>query len=444
MKRYLLGVLVFGLIPSLLTSQEADSREQTLRYGIETDVIALLGDLTQEKVSGYNDLLAEVISETRDPQILQGIFRLWTETSYEKGLPFAREEIDRILQDQDYSESVILSAIAFLSEMKDGEVLSPLLELVDGENTAVAASSVRAIGRIGIGSETASAQVLLERLEDIDRLAEDDLAAALISTLGELRYEPAGDELLLIVEDAGSSMGQRRIACIAVGKIGREEDYAVIERVFLENDDDAMFRSYALAGLAEFKGHDTTSILVQALKRDPFWRIRVTAAEKLNGNSAEGVQELLRYKAANDPIKQVRIASIKALASSMNDASHSFLLEYFADGEKNAESRLACLKALLENKIPGTIEVIGKVMSKLWEKDQGRFFEFTCRELSYADWPDLSPLYERMLDHDNWLMVVYAIRGIRRNGLALSDKIDAMNTEGLDERIQREINLDPR
>ncbi len=434
------------IIPASMNAEEIDVREevasdpneQILRYGTETDVLALLNDLASDKTGTYNGLLTDVIAETRDPQIVQGVFQLWASTSYEEGIPFAREELNRVVQDYDYFEPVILDAIAYLVELKDLESVEMLVQLADNRNTAVAASAVRAIGQIGIDDEKLSAQPLLDRLKSMDRLAEDSLSAALIFTLGELRYTEAADELLFIIEDTASSQGQRRIACVSIGKIGREEDYQAVERLYLETDD-AMFRAYALAGLAEFSHHDPTPMLVQALKRDPFWRIRLTAAEKLLGNDSDSVQHLLRFKADKDPVKQVRIASLKALAASSNAESHSFLVDYYTNDSKDNESRIACLKYLLEYRIQGAVDAVHEVIAKLWEEDDRRFLEFTGRELSFADWDALAPIYEKLLEHDNWLLVVYSIRGIRRSELGFEDRINAMDSEGVNERIRREV-----
>ena len=429
-----------GAQDSNSSTDGVDRREQVLLYGIETDVLTVIADLTGEKIDTYNDLLTSVLNQTRDPQIAQSIFRLWDETSYEYGEEIARQELAKVLDDFDYSVPVVQSAMAYLANRKDTDSMTALLEMSEHQNSAIAASAVRALGKIGLtGTDLASPEVLLERLIESDPVAEEDLVAALIVTLGELAYAPASDELVLIVEDTGSSMGHRRLASMSVGKIGRPEDYPIIERVYYESDD-AMLRSYALAGLAEFPEQDTTAILVQALKRDPFWRIRVTAAEKLAGERDEEVAELLRYKAGNDPVNQVRIAALRSLGTLANNRTRRFLLDFFQDDSRSTETRLASLNVLLENKIPETPDAINTVMDALWEKDQGRFLEFTGREISRASWKALAPLYERMLDHQSWLLQVYAIRGIRRNSIdRLNARIEALDVDGADGRVRREI-----
>lgn len=447
MKNSLLLVYVIAFFGQLLFAQDAsdsdipfiDNREQVLLYGIRPDIITTLEEFQREKIGSYNELLLDIFLETRDSSIQQGIFRVWELTSFEDGLMLAREQLNRVLDDDDYSESVVNAAIGYLVVMTDKLAIPPLLSLVENQNTKIATAAIRAVGKIGIEEMGEAPEELLKRLQETDPLAEEDLVAALISTLGELRYAPAADELLFIVEDTGASIGHRRMACIALGMIGREDDYPVIERIYLESED-ALLRSFALSGLAEFQFPDIDEIMVQALKRDAFWKIRVTAAEKLLGNNDDKIQKLLRYKAIKDPVNHVRTASIKALGASSDKESHELLLEIFTDDNYDTELRLASLKTLTENEILGAIGAIEEVMEKRWKKDKGRFLEFTCRDLSRSDWLLLAPLYERMLEHESWLLVIYGIRGIRRNKLSqLEEKIQLLDTE--DERIRREMNL---
>ena len=423
---------------------EEDAGRNTLLYGMETDVLSLLGDLRRELSTRYNDLIAEIFAEFQDSRLLQAIYQLWEDTEYKEGLPYARMEMEKALGDFDYSPQVVQSALSFIAKMKDDQSVPDLLELVSFQNPAVAASAVRTLGKTGLGETPESADILLKRLQAIEDIeAEDDLSTSLILTLGELRYLPAAEYILLIAEDEASPNSHRQYACIALGKIGREEDYEAVKRIY-EESGNAMLRSYALGGLTDFQGHDDTSILVHALKRDPFWRIRLAAAEKLADRNSAEVEALLRYKAANDPVMQIRIASIKSLGDSSDGSIHSFLLDYLSDDVKSTDTRLAALNTLVENHIAGTVNTVSKLMDKLWEKDQGRFLEFVCRELSTADWAALEPLYSRMLTHSNWLLIAYGIRGIYKNNLiGLYGKIAAMDTEGTDSRIRREIKINP-
>ncbi len=330
----------------------------------------------------------------------------------------------------------MLDAISFLSNQNDIEAGRDLYELAQARDTALAAAAVRAIGKM---KDSTAPELLLDRLKTEDPVAEDDLVASLIVALGELQYEAAADELILIAEDSGSPAAHRRFACISLGRIGRDEDYAVVERLYFEAQDAAL-RSYALAGLAEFTQYDSVDVLAQALKRDSYWRIRVTAAEKLSGKGSEEIEKLLIYKASSDPVTQVRIASLNTLGSFDSSSSRTFLIDFFKERRNSGELRLACLSVLVNNKVPNTVDAVQNVMDDYWEKDEARFLEFLCRDLSRLEWSNLGPLYARMLEHPNWLMQVYGIRGIRRNNLGtLAGKVESLDRDGIDGRVRREI-----
>lgn len=419
-------------------SSSEDKTEDILKYGIDNEVISVLDKLKSDKDDSYNDLLTEVFSESRNISIEQEIVRLWNDTQYEEGLPLAHDEIRKVIEDEDYSKPVVGTCLSFIAMMKYEEAIPELIILANHRDDEIAAAAVRAIGSVGTGEDTSLAGTLLERLIKEDPIANEDLVAALIVTLGNIRYEPAAGELVLIAEDEGASTGHRRLACVSIGKIGREEDFQSVERLYYESED-ALLRAYALAGLAEFNEKDTSEVLIRALKRDSFWRIRVTAAEHLTDVSGDEVDELLRYKAENDPVTQVKTAALKTLGARSGSQNNHFLTDFFSDSKRSIELRIACLNVLLENKTTGTVNAVKDVLDEEWEAP-GRFLEFVCRELSGAEWDALAPLYEKMLHHENWLIPVYGIRGIRKNSIqSLEGKIAALDAEGVDGRVRREV-----
>ena len=422
---------------------EEDRRELTLLYGIDSEVLSVLANLRADRIGRYNELLLTVLPDTRNTEIAQAVYGLWSETEWDGGLEAALADVEKVLNDEDYEAEEIQAAIAYLADREYADAVPVLSELSGSRESRLAASAIRALGKIAvsdnadIGPETGEA--LLERFRKEDPVAEDDLVASLIVTLGLLEYPAAANDLVALVEDAGAPAGHRRMACISIGQIGREIDYGIIENLYFESTD-ATLRSYALAGLAEFDTRDSTPVLIQALKRDSFWRIRVTAADKLGEGAVTEAADLLRYKADNDPVNHVRISALKALGRIADRESRNFLLEYYKNERNGTDVRLTALSVLVENHIPGTPDAVSEIMDRLWENDQGRFLEYTCRELSRADWNALGSVYERMLQHSSWLVQVYGIRGIRRNNLVgLMGKVNALDRDGVDGRTRREV-----
>ncbi|MCG8454498.1 MAG: HEAT repeat domain-containing protein [Spirochaetales bacterium] len=416
-----------------------ERRRDILLYGITDQVLEAIKGLREDKIGSYNSVLEQVLQDAEEFALVTAIFGLWEATQYQEGLPIARAHLQDVLDDEDYDKDTLLAAFSYVSASKDRDSQELLVQLSENRDTTIAAAAVRALGTLGPPLSDEAILSLLDRLDEIDPLTEDDLTASLITSLGELQANAAANTLLGIAEDEGANAGHRRLACVAVGRIGREEDFEPISRIYFDSDD-ATLRSYALGGLALFPNQDNTRILAQALRRDSFWRIRVTAAENLMGVKTGDIPALLRFKAVHDPIPQVQKAAMASLAPQASSESREFMLQYFGDETNSTELRIATLKTLAENRIDGTIDAVRPVMDKLWEKDEGRFLEYTCRELASIEWPALAPLFERMLDHQNWLVQVYGIRGIRRNSLStLEPKIQGLDRDGVDGRTRREI-----
>ncbi len=422
-----------------------DKQLDVLLYGIDSQVIEVLESLRANKIDSYNEVLVDVFEEIRSPEIRRKILELWNDTQWAEAMPVAEQVLLHVVEDEDFDISVVQEAVSYISEMGSKENFDILLQLASNSDSRIAAPAIRGTGKLAAASEAGTedfdsiGRPLLDLLNEAVSEAEEDVTAALIVALGELQYKPAGEKLLAIAEDEGSSNGHRCFACVSLGKIGGEKYSKAVENLYF-NSPDALLRSYALAGLAEFE-QDSTGILVKALKRDSFWRIRLTAAEKLGGTPPdESVDSLLRYKASEDPVPHVRKAALESLGKRKGETNNSYLGQFYLDEKNPAELRLTALNVMVENHIPDITNAVNTVMDKLWEKDDRRFLEFTCRNLSLLNWGELEVLYERMLSHSNWLIQVYGVRGVRRNQIeALYESIDALDTEESNGLLLREI-----
>ena len=440
---FLLSMFVLS-IPAVSQEDSTESYTRILKFGIESQVVDVLGKLIEEKDYGYNTLLLSVISETGSAEVRELIFQLWTEGEFGEGEEYARAELEKLIESLDESNRQTgLAAIKFLTEISARESLPLLIEVMDYANTFFAGAAVRAIGKIATMEDYDIAARLLSKLQNIDPVLEEDLFASIVLSLGELRYVPATEYLVNVLEDTDSSDIHKGYACISLGKIGREEDFNLVKSIYTDSSSSTV-RLYALSGLAEFENIEVSDILLQALKRDSYWKIRVRSAEKIGQLKAwpNGADELLMFKALNDPVSQVRDASIKSMGNSKNPIIHDFLQENFSDSEKTDSIRLATLSALIENRIPGTRQALLNVMISLWDKKNDRLLEFISRELARKPWKDLADVYEKMLGHSNWLIKLYAIRAIRDSEIStpsIDDKLNKLDSESKNKNILKEL-----
>jgi hypothetical protein len=94
---------------------------------------------------------------------------------------------------------------------------------------------------------------------------------------------------------------------------------AMLELVRFSRDADALVRMEALRALRRAQGEAATSSLANALRGDPDWRVRSTAAHLLAGSSSDEARRALEA-AATDADASVRRAAAIALAGRRGQA----------------------------------------------------------------------------------------------------------------------------
>ncbi|MDR2103149.1 MAG: HEAT repeat domain-containing protein, partial [Treponema sp.] len=120
----------FHVFPAFLAAEEElsqkaieEQRLDTIRYGTETEITALIRTLKDEKAYYLNDELVQIVETTRNRNILTGVFSFFGEqnkTGLEKRAIRAIEE-----RDNEANETVS-AAINYLGTLKAPEGKAPL------------------------------------------------------------------------------------------------------------------------------------------------------------------------------------------------------------------------------------------------------------------------------------------------------------------------------
>jgi HEAT repeat protein len=445
MRRTPILILIFFCISASLFAQETktifDERMQILNWGIDSQILELLPVLSGEKDPSYNEVLFQTLLDTRNPEIQEKIIYYLMDMKYAPLTGFTREYCRFPLEDRDYNNGVLFASIASLGHLKDTTGATILYDLAFLEITGISGPVTRSLASLG---DDSGADRFLKRLEELDLTdKQDSMSGEIILFLGEIRYQPAASFLMGIVESEENYSMNRNYACFALGQIGNPEAIEVLKTIYYGSKD-SILRSYALAGLGYFNTPETGTILVDALKRDSFWKVRVSAAEKIGDQKIESAIDLLIYKAGNDPVDQVRVASMKALGKLGLPQGFQYLSEFYTDIKKTDTLRFEAFKILLHAKSDLLLVSMNTVFEKEWESKTSRIFEFTCRELSTTEWPEVSELYKRMLLHSNPSIRIYGIRGIRRNNLVfIYPEAKALDREGESGLVRKEAALIP-
>ncbi|MFP4267155.1 MAG: HEAT repeat domain-containing protein [Spirochaetaceae bacterium] len=396
-----------------------EEREQTLTYGIDSQVLGLISSLEEEENTRYNDKLAEVFDSTPNNSIRKAIVDFYRTVEEDMLV----DEVKGILSDEwvELDTKIAVSYIKYLKKHQDEEISDLFLEISESPTREVALEAIKALG----GAER---KEYVEELKTIYEQAETrPRKAAAMDALGEIKSEESVPLFSRVALDEDEESGLRWKAVTALGNIGTDEALETILKAMGEQD--ARLREYAVEALSKFpESKEITRALIQAM-RDDNWRVRVEGARSLGKlNSKEGV-DILTFKAEHDPdTRNVRTAAVRALGEIDDDEAHEFLLELYKSSKTPAEIRGTAIEVLVEHNLPESIDTIEAVLVEEWENEDSKILDYTCKQLSTAKHKALEPLFARMLTHPERInLIIYGLRGIRLNGFSsLSGEVEKL------------------
>ncbi|HUX19854.1 MAG TPA: HEAT repeat domain-containing protein [Spirochaetia bacterium] len=385
-----------------------DIRKETLLYGIDSQIQDLLATLQTDKDNTLNPEVEQVFKETINPDVQKAALDLLDTVKDWAIAPEVEKILTNRLQSGDTGDdTVVISAIRYLTDAKDASALPLMTKLVDDQSRSIAFEAIASIGKLGGDSQ---AQMLLANLKDPNFA--QVLKPQIVLALGEIKSLAAVPELTSILQNQDQDPTMRRYACDALGKIGDPSSIKAITRAF--SDKDTYLRSYAVSALSHFSGPQVDTMLTQALK-DSFWRVRVNAAESLGKKKVASAVPILEYKSRYDPELVVQKAALAALGTINNSESIDFLRKVFSNSLVNPALRTVALDSLVSNDLPGSLSEIEKYIHSEWDKPTNPLLDYTCKQLSQAKDPKLEPLFERFLSSPSLNIQIYGLRGIRQN-----------------------------
>jgi HEAT repeat protein len=415
-----------------------DDRKEVLQYGIESEVIEVIDLIKREKDDSFNKELVAILKETSNAALAQNIYGLLADFEDSIAEETALADLTPILDDYSYQEKRSLAAITYLGEIKSNKAVDLLYDLAKKDEPGLTGRVIYNLGKIG---DSSRAEELLDLYDEYQGDDSNDIAMNILFAWGEMGYQSSFDTLIDIIEDTSASNTEREYAAVALGKLGDINGLEPLINLYNDEGNNSVIRSFAVSGLMYFNDSRVEDLLLQALKRDSYWRIRVTACEGLAKMKSKKAAEILDFKMRRDTEVNVKKAAAKALGEIGGGDSKKYLLDYFINESSGFEMRLAVLNSLLENKISGTTEALKTVFETHWEKKdtQLEFLKRCCQALSTTSWQELSPLYRLMLTHNDNYIQIYGIRGIKINDMdMLYQEVKNLDRDGVNGLVRRE------
>lgn len=393
--------------PAASAADKESKRRDTIRYGIDSEILDLVKSLGADKDASLNEDLAELLGRTRSPKLRVALLDFFAGLEWKGVEPQAL----KLVEGRDLLDSAsVSSALLYLATIRSKDALAFSATIIKEDDKKLLPALIRLMGRSGGKDEE---ELLLGWFEGDS--ATEALRQEAIRALGEIGSTKAAEKLAAIVKDPAKSKGDRMTACDALGKI--KDSSTVPSLIEAANGDDANVRENAVGALASFSDEASASAIVEAL-RDSDVKARINACKGIATRRIASADPFLRYKAANDPAAAVKTEALKALAA-LGGESFAFLREKMVDKKLDNQTRALCFNLLMRKDAPQSMGALKtELAAQATEKERSLYTAY-LRELANAiDAPDASPLAAIALSDKDPNMRIAAVEWARKNKVA--------------------------
>ena len=383
---------------------EAGRRLNTLRYGIEPQVIELLSTLQNEKNVDYTKELLTVLDRSTSPKLRGAILDYFAALS----LPDAESRAaDYIAHRDEQADGLIGSAFSYLIAIKSKASLTDAAAILKQNETRYYAGAIKLIGAVGSDDLVAALRTLYES-DGTNQSTKEMIVLA----LGSMKATSSFDFLGTIATAEESAKTLRMYACTALGNLGDERGIGILVKASISNDPNV--RASALAALGTYGTAEARSAILEGLRdANVIPRLAACKASGVAGNT--DAVPYLAYKASYDPERSVREASIAALSQIGGDHVDDFLLNYIEDTKNEAGYRAAALAGLIAK---GASASRGKARTLLLsaQEDKDRsLFAALARAIVAIDAPEAERFVEVLLADKDFSVRLGALAWAERN-----------------------------
>jgi HEAT repeat protein len=360
-------------VPAPPENTVESARLATIRYGTETEIAALIQTLKSEGAGYLDNELAALVENTRNRQILSGVFTFFGDRGKE-GLE--DRAIRAIEERDDEANETVLAAADYLGKVKAGKGVRALMDLLDSQERRFMGIAFRALGRAG-GPDKDTADKTADYLIDYytNREPGDENRREIITAVGATGSSRGVSFLAGIAGGNEERITLRVAALEALAKIGDEEGLSAI--IASISSPDPNVRSSAVAALGPFSGETVDNAILEAF-RDSYYRTRIAAAQASKERKFEKAVPYLRYRAERDEFPAVKDEAIRALGAIGNEEALSVINGFFSERKNSDRVRIVSAEMLMRN-------------------DPGKYLSPLIIELDEAKTKNQTPLYNGLL-----------------------------------------------
>ncbi|MDR1863786.1 MAG: HEAT repeat domain-containing protein [Treponema sp.] len=372
-----------------------EQRLDTLRYGTETEIAALIQTVKNEKNSDLDVELITLAESSKNRNILAGVFSFFAEME-KKGLE--ARAVRAIEERDDEAGETVLAAVDYLGKLKSAEAAPSLRELVDAGESRFTGAAIRALGRSASGGGKGStlSDETAEYLEDYytNRNPPDENRREIIGALGETGSGKAVPFLSQKATNSEERVPLRMAALEAIAKIADPRGLpAVIEAV---SSEDPNLRSSAISALGPFSGEAVDKAILEGF-RDSYYRTRIGASQAAGRRKLEAAIPYLRYRAERDDVPAVKDEAIRALGSIDSGESRDIIESLFKERKNSDRVRLLAVEMLVRNDGGAYVSTLIVELDEAKRRNQTPLYNGFLRVLGTARSSSLEDLARRFI-----------------------------------------------
>ncbi|GMO59836.1 MAG: HEAT repeat domain-containing protein [Termitinemataceae bacterium] len=418
----LLTLLTISYSLSCAYTEDLDKMRDTIRYGTDSEIAALLKTVKSSKITELDDDLSTLAIRSKNEMIVNALFSYFMDGE-KKGL---EDKAIGILENREENEKTSVSAIEYLGAIKEKKAKDILKEIISKDESPYINSAVKALGKIaremGSGVSNDTAEYLIAYYTD--KSPKLDTCREIIIALGSTGSKESLDFLCKIIDDDDEESSYLKIASLTA--LGEIKDQGTLETILKATQStDASVKSSAVAALGGFNDAKADEAIIDAF-RDSFFRTRLSAVKAAGERKLSAAIPYLRYRAINDDAASVREESVSVLGAMNKNEAGSVLLEILEDKKINDKIRISCAQALLKNEASQYCERIIELAEDAKAKKYTMLYSGLLKALSTAKSAKLKDFAARL----------FTSKDVTDNAIALD--ITANNSFGnFKEEVQR-------
>jgi len=328
-----------------------DTRKEnsdTLKYGMEDDIIELLDKLVKNEDVRFVDDVYDLFALTKNTAVREKILEYFTKLEDPCLEDFA---VITLNDPYDEKNSTVSAVFKYVQAVKTVEAIPAVLTLLENEDEDYFNNCITTLGEIG-GSEEA-----VYLTEYLDR---EDLTLGqrqqLVKVLGKIKAVETYDSLVEMAQDEDENTFIRMYASEAIGNMGKEEAVEILIKLY--EDRDPKLRSYVIKGLANFKDNEEAKNTILEAIRDSHVSVRLEAIEASKKNDFKDAVPFMIYRLEKDKEDQIKKKCYTAIAELNTKEGNEYLIKQLTDKKVADTPKSRIATALLESNYAGIKEII--------------------------------------------------------------------------------------